>query len=110
MDADERHGVGRELPAHQREMHRAIDVILVAIHPKRTKLRVHRLLGNAFYRTFFLKTVADQVRDRADLQLVLLSKLLEIGTSGHRAVIVEYFYYHRCGLQPRKSSEIATRF
>ena len=67
----------------EREMHGAIDVILVAVHAELAELRLDRLLGDALDRALLLEPIADQIRDRADLELVLLRERLEIRPARH---------------------------
>jgi hypothetical protein len=64
------------------------------VHP------LHGLLG--------FQPVADQVRDAADLQAVLLREDLQFGATRHRAILVQDLDQHRRRLQPGQRGEVAT--
>ena len=91
-------------------MHGAIDVILVAVHAERAELGLYRLLGDALHRALLLQPIADQVGDRADLQLVKLRELFQIRTTRHGAIVVEDLDDRRGRLETREAREIATCF
>ena len=90
VNAHERRDVAHlSITAYQRQMHRAIDVILVAAHLKRTELRLDGLLGDALDRTLLLESIADQVGDRADLEI--RDACANVSRSGRRAIVPSSF-------------------
>jgi hypothetical protein len=107
VHAHQRHGGGARLALDQRQMHLAVDVILVADQPEAAELGDHLPLGDAFNRVFGLQPVADQVGDRADHQAVLVREALEVGTARHRAVLVQDLDDHGRGLEAGEACKIA---
>ena len=84
-------------------------VILVGQQAERAELGLHRLLRDALHRAFLAQPVANQVGNRADLELVLLGELLEIRPPRHGAVVVHDLDDDRGGIEARESREIAAR-
>jgi hypothetical protein len=68
-----------------------------------------RLLGDALHRTFLFQPVANQVGDGADLEIVTLRELFEVGTARHGAVVIQDLDDRRGGLEASETSEITAR-
>src|SRR5690606_3652374 len=109
MHSHERHGVRAQLAPHERQVNRAIHMIFEAEHAKRPELSVDGSLGNTLDQAVLLESIADEVRDRSDLELVLARELLEVRTTRHRSIFVQDLDDDRGGLHARKPREIATR-
>src|SRR6185503_7391089 len=72
VHANQRHTLVAQLTGKQREMHGAVDMILVAKHAERAELGRDDLLGDALDRALLLQAIADQIGDRAHLQAMTL--------------------------------------
>ena len=68
------------------------------------------LLGDALDRALLLQPVADQVGDRADLQLMMLRELLQVRAARHRAVVVQDLDDRRGRLEAREPRQVAAGF
>lgn len=79
---------GIDLAAHQRQMHIAIDVIFVAAQLEAAELGLDGLRRHAFHRTLSLQSIADQIGDGADAQVVCPREFLKLWTARHGAVLV----------------------
>ena len=75
VHTDERRLAAVDMPVHEREVHGAVDVILVAHEPERSGIRVDVTLGDAFDRALLLEPITDQVGDRADPETMMPSSL-----------------------------------
>ena len=84
-------------------------MIFVAVHAERAELGLDRLLGDALDRALLVEAIADQVGDRADLELVPLRERLQIRTPRHRAVVVQDLDDDRRRLEPGESRQVAAR-
>ena len=100
---------GFGLAAHQRQVHRAIDVVLHANQPERTEFRVDPEIGDGLHRFFLGQPVADEIRDGADLEAVAPGEPKQIVASGHGAVLVEDLDDHRRRFESRQTHQVAAR-
>src|SRR5688572_13362149 len=107
MHAHQRYALAVQLARNQRQMHRAVDVVLVAEHAEFTELGRNDLLGNALHRALLLQPVADQIGDRPHLELVLPRELLQVRPPRHRAVFIEDLDDRRRRLEPREPRQVA---
>ena len=101
--------VGLQIPVHQRQMHVAVHVILVAVEPELAVGGAHGLLGDALDRALGLQAVADQVGDGADLELVLACECFELGPARHGAVVVHDLDDRGRGLETGQARQVTAR-
>ena len=111
MYAHQRRIDAAQVALDQRDMHGAIDVIVVAVQHEIAVRRLHDLLADAldvaFDVAFGIETIANQIGDRAYLDIVLLGEALQVRAARHAAVLFENLD-DRCGrLQPGKAGQIA---
>ena len=89
-------------------MHLAVDRILVGDRTKVSKCCRHGALVDAHDRLLILDAVLDQILDGTDLQIMLLSEDLEIGTPCHAPVLVENLDNDGSRAEARHAGQVAT--
>ena len=110
MHAHERRFDRLQIALDEGNVHRAIDVVIKAIHRELAILGFDPLLGDTLDVAFFFEPVANQVGNGADANPALFRKALEIRAPRHRAVLVEDL--DDCGrwLEAGKTRQVATGF
>ena len=78
----------------------AIDLAFIRQHTKLAVAGLKVRFPHPMNQTFVRHAVANQFGDREHLQLVLLTKLRQVGDAGHGAVIVHDLADHAGGHQP----------
>jgi hypothetical protein len=84
---------------------------LVVIHAQAERAvgRIDRLVDDTLDELLVLGAVADEVRDRAELEPVAIGELLEVAHARHRAVGIHDLADDRRGREPGELGEVAAR-
>ena len=99
-----------QVALHERNVHGAIDQVVVAVHREAAVRRIDRLLEYPFDVALFLEPVTNQVGDRTDANTALARKALEVRPARHAAVFVQDLDDHGGRFEPGKPREIAAGF
>ena len=110
MHAHQRRQRRVQIALDQRNVHGFVDVVLVAAQVEGTVFGIHGLIVDPLDRTLVLQAVADQIRDRADLQAVSFREPFEIRAPRHGAVVVQDLDDHGGGGKSGQARQIAARF
>ncbi len=71
-----------ETTVHQCGVRAPVHTIFVRVHAELAEVRLHGLLGDPLDRALVAEPVADEIGDRADLQVVLLREDFDLGATG----------------------------
>ena len=89
----------------QRQVRLRVDDALVGVQRGTCPTRVGSVTRlDALDELLALQAIADQVGDRAHLQLVLLAELLQVRPAGHLAIVAHDLADDRRRLQPRQAA------
>ena len=94
---------------HQGEVDRTRDLVLVGNQPAGSKARAGIPFFQAFDKLVLFETVADQVRDAADLQSPFGGEFLQLGAPRHAAVSIEDLHNCRGGRHSGEARQVAAR-
>ena len=109
MDPDEGRFVRIDLAHDEGEMDRAVDHVAVADHPELAERGRQAALPDPVHRLLVQHAVLDEVRDGADLELVVAREHVEVRPPGHGAVLVHDLDDDGGGLEAREPREVAGR-
>ncbi len=99
-----------QVSAHQRHVEFVIHVARIRDHAEIAIFRGQHRFGNAPHVALVLHPVADQVRDRHQLQPVLLAEFRQLRDARHRAVVVHHFADHAGRIEPGDARKIDGSF
>ena len=110
MYAHERRRIASKFAANQRHVNFAIHIARVSNHPEISMARGQHGFRNAPHIALVLHAVANQRRDRKQLQPMLAAKFQKLRRPRHRPVIIHDFANHAGRIEPRDARQIHGSF
>jgi hypothetical protein len=80
--------------------------ILVGVKAKLAEFGVNRLFRHSLHGPLVAQAVTNQIRNRADLEVVLSREGFDLRAARHAAVVIHQFAEHAGRLQPCENAEI----
>ena len=98
MDTNQKRHICVDLTTKQYQVQTPLNRIAIGVQDKWPVFCVYWMRRNVFDGFFCLKAIMNQIRDRADFQIMFSSKNLQLRSPGHAAVFIQNFYQNRCGV------------